>query len=211
MLERVGGKLQTASTGEGSWARGGLEPPLPQPQSGSQPVEGLGWERMAAPAASAKVYQVKTVPEGWGWAFHCGGWGAGQGKALSLGLDPITEHKVRQQPQGQEEDAQDQEVHVELGVLHIQRSEDTLRILERAVFLQASQVSSIHAIDGQNHTLKAIPRHVGASEQDTEHRVTCSLSIPPGPSCNSLSPGAWAPAGAGGGGQGQQVRAGALT
>lgn len=41
-------------------------------------------------------------------------------------------------------------------------------------------MSSLHAIDGQDKTLKAIPRQTVASEQDTEHR-TLALSKPQSP------------------------------
>ena len=94
VLERGGRKLQTASTWKDSWAwQRGLAPPPLGPrlgvQSASQPAKELREGR-------AQVYKVKTVPKGWG---------PGQGRALSLGLDSVAEHKVRQQPQEQEEDA----------------------------------------------------------------------------------------------------------
>lgn len=56
-------------------------------------------------------------------------------QALSLRFDPVPEHKVGQQPQGQEEDAQNQEVHVELGLLHIQLSQDDLWVPKRALVI----------------------------------------------------------------------------
>ena len=160
VLERGGRKLQTASTWKDSWAwqRGLASPPLgPRlgAQSASQPAKELREGR-------AQVYKVKTVPKGWG---------PGQGRALSLRLDSVAEHKVRQQPQEQEEDAQGQEVHVELAIFDIHGSENVLWLLERAVFRQAAQVFSPHAIYGQYHTLEAIPRQHRHQSQDAEHRA----------------------------------------
>lgn len=59
----------------------------------------------------------------------------GGSEILSLRLDPVPEHKVRQQSQGKEEDAQNQEVHVEFSLLHIQLSQDDLWIPEWALFI----------------------------------------------------------------------------
>lgn len=138
VLERGGRKLQTASTWKDFWAwQRGLSPPPLGPrlgaQSASQPTKELREGR-------AQVYKVKTVPKVWG---------PGRSRALSLRLDSIAEHKVRQQPQEQEEDAQGQEVHIELAIFDVHGSENVLWLLERAVFRQAAQVFSPHAIYAQ--------------------------------------------------------------
>lgn len=195
VLERGGRKLQTESTWKESWARqrGLAAPPLgPRlgAQSDSQPTKELREGR-------AQVYKVKTVPKGWG---------PGQGKALSLGLDSVAEHKVRQQPQEQEEDAQGQEVHVELATFNIHGLQDALWLLERAVFRQAAQVFSPHAIYGQHHTLEAIPRQSQASEQDRA-QGPCHLGKLPEARC-SLLPGGTASCKEE---QGQMGRGGVLT
>lgn len=54
-------------------------------QSSSQPGEELREENVAAPATRAKVYKVKTVPEGWGWGLPLRGLGRRPGRgSISL-------------------------------------------------------------------------------------------------------------------------------
>ena len=45
---------------------------------------------------------------------------------LPLGPDFVSQHKVGDETQGDEENPQDNEVQVELGVLHVQFSKDSL-------------------------------------------------------------------------------------
>lgn len=51
---------------------------------------------------------------------------------LPLRLDLVAEDKVSGQPEDDEENAQDDEIHVELCVFHIQQLQDFLRLLELA-------------------------------------------------------------------------------
>lgn len=110
-------------------------------QSSWQPVEGGTREGRCPPQPPGPgVDQVKTIPKGWScgvspWLGGSCGEQLGRWQTLFLRLDPVTQHKVRQQPQGQEEDTQDQEVHVEFGVFHVQLLEDALWLPEGTVLL----------------------------------------------------------------------------
>lgn len=77
---------------------------------------------------------------------------------LSLRFDLVPEHQVSQEPQDDKEDAQDEEVQVELGLLHIQLLQDLDGFLERAEVLEALQVLALHGVDGEDDPLEAIPR-----------------------------------------------------
>lgn len=98
----------------------------------SQPVKQLRERRTAAPATNAQVYKFKTAQRAGTGGFLPR---RGRSQALSLRLDPVPEHKVCQQPQGKEENAQDQEVHVEFGLLHIQLTQDDLWVPEWALVI----------------------------------------------------------------------------
>lgn len=58
------------------------------------------------------------------------GYGGQAKQDLSHRLDLVAEDEVGSQSEDNEEDAQDDEVHVELGVFHVQQLEDLLRLLE---------------------------------------------------------------------------------
>lgn len=105
--------------GEG-WSAGS---PGPQPACGAAEGEEGGCTSNQCPSLWS-LKQSRRAGAG-GFLPRRGG-----SQALSLRLDPVPEHKVCQQPQGKEENAQDQEVHVEFCFLHIQLLQDDLWVLE---------------------------------------------------------------------------------
>ena len=56
--------------------------------------------------------------------------------------------------QGDEEDAEDDEVEVELGVLHVQLLQHVRRLCEDALRLAAVQLPAVTLVDGLQHPLK---------------------------------------------------------
>lgn len=68
--------------------------------------------------------------------------------SLSLWLDLVTEDKVGGQPEDDEENAQDDEIHVELCIFHIQQLQNFLWLLELAHVPWALQLWAVHPIDG---------------------------------------------------------------
>lgn len=85
---------------------------------------------------------------------------------LSLGLDLVAENKVSGQPEDDEENAQDDEIYVELRVFHIQQLQDFLRLLELAHVPRTLQLGTVHPIDGQDHPLEAVPARLARSKRD---------------------------------------------
>lgn len=138
VLETVGKKLPTASTWEDSWpcwegwsptSRSEAGRHSPQPAS-LRSSRGRGGQLHQQPTPkSTSLKQPQRAGTG---AFLPR---RGRSQALSLRLDPVPEHKVCQQPQGKEENAQDQEVHVEFGLLHIQLTQNDLWVPEWALFI----------------------------------------------------------------------------
>lgn len=84
--------------------------------------------------------------------------------ALPLCPDFVSQHKVGSETQGDEENPQDNEVQVELGVLHVQLSENGRRLLEVARIIDVTvQVLAVEAIDGEDDPFEPISEEGGAS------------------------------------------------
>lgn len=78
-------------------------------------------------------------------------------KHLSLRLDFVAENKVSSQPQDDEENSQDDEINVELRVLHVQQLQNLFRLLELTQLPGTLQLWPVHAVDGQEDPFKAVP------------------------------------------------------
>lgn len=99
--------------------------------------------------------------------------------ALPLRPDFVPQHKVGNEAQGDEEDPEDDEVQVELGILHVQLPQDGLRLLEVTGLVDvAVQVFSVEAVDGQDDPFKSIPEEASA-----EREVGSGPPTPPLPVC----------------------------
>lgn len=71
------------------------------------------------------------------------------GPGLPLSTDLVAEDEVSDEPQGEEEDCEDDEVQVELGVQHVQLLQDGLRLVEvTGVILVTVKIFSVQTIDG---------------------------------------------------------------
>lgn len=95
-----------SSSGSGHCGSGGLSP--------------VCWSCAVPAAAVATVAAVGCLLS------------AGPTGLLPLCPDLVSQHEVGNEAQGDEEDAQNNEVQVELGVLHVQLAQDGLRLLEVA-------------------------------------------------------------------------------
>lgn len=80
-------------------------------------------------------------------------------------FDPPSQHKVAGHAQNDEEDAEDDEVEIEFGVLHVQLLQDILGLGEEALGLGALQVAAVLAVDGLKHAFK----RVSETHQQTLH------------------------------------------
>lgn len=79
-------------------------------------------------------------------------------KCLPLSTDLVSEDEVGDQTERNKEDAQDNEVHVELCVLNVQLLQNGFRLLKVARFVfVAVQVLTVQPVDGQNYPFKTIP------------------------------------------------------
>lgn len=95
---------------------------------------------------------------------------------LSLRLDFVAEDKVGGQPKDDKENAQDNEVHVELCIFYIQQLQDLLGLLELAYFPRTLQLWAVHAVDGQDHSFEAIPVGENAKSDQGKY-VFVALSL----------------------------------
>jgi hypothetical protein len=101
----------------------------------------------ALPLFSRALGHTTDLPLSW----HLG--------VLPLCSDFVPQDKIGNEAQGDEEDPKHDEIQVELGVLHVQLSQNGLRLLKVARLVNvAVQVFSVQAIDGEDDTLKAVPR-----------------------------------------------------
>lgn len=65
------------------------------------------------------------------------------------------QYQVGGKSEDHEEDPQNDEVHVELGVLHIQQL-DLLMLLELTHFPRIIQIGTVHPVYGQDHPFKSV-------------------------------------------------------
>lgn len=87
--------------------------------------------------------------------------------ALPLRPDLVPQDQVGDEAQRDEEDAQHDEVQVEFGVLHVQLSQNGLRLLEVAGLVDvAVQVLSVQAVDGQDDPFEPVPAEESAPRED---------------------------------------------
>lgn len=101
--------------------------------------------------------------------------------ALPLRPDFVPQDKVGDEAQGDEENPQDDEVQVQFGILHVQFSQDGLRLLEVARLVDvAVQVLSVEAVDGEDDAFKAVPEE-GRAGDERGPDPTGSADSPPPP------------------------------
>ena len=93
--------------------------------------------------------------------------------ALALGLDLVAQNQVGGQSEDHKEHTQDYEVHVELGVLHVEELQHLLGLLELTHHPRALQLRAVHPVDGQDDALESIP---APSKQPSIHRRQCGKS-----------------------------------
>lgn len=85
---------------------------------------------------------------------------------LPLRPDFVSQDEIGDEAQGDEENAQNDEVQVELGVLHVQLPQDGLRLLEVARLIDATvQVLSVQPVDGQDDPFEPIPGEEGVGRE----------------------------------------------
>lgn len=159
------------------WARTGSTTPATERAAG-------GWVAGVPVALQVALGRDVYVHVSW----HSG--------VLPLRPDFVSQDKIGDEAQGDEENPQNDEVQVELGILHVQLPQDGFRLLEVARLIDATvQVLSIQAVDGQDDPFEAVPAEEGTGRgeqgppggQRTLHprtglhlpRVTGSPALPP--------------------------------